>query len=105
MDISIEWHQYILGYVTAPLWSSCAFLLFHLSNPILHPGVFSFQIKEWFQFNMLQAHLLVMNTIYDNKSSKNIGLVFEAAVAYLQTLFLLLFIRSMATIIMCIMSE
>ncbi len=54
---------------------------------------------------MLQAHLLVMNTIYDNKSSKNIGLVFEAAVAYLQTLFLLLFIRSMATIIMCIMSE
>ncbi len=64
---------------TAPLLSSCAFLLFHLSNPILLtgawrlvlfplllqvanfckiPSVFAFQIKEWFQFNMLQAHLL-----------------------------------------------
>ncbi len=31
---------------------------------------------------MLQAHLLVINNIDDNKSSKNIGL-FEAAVAYL----------------------
>ncbi len=24
-------------------------------------SVFAFQIKEWFQFNMLQAHLLVIN--------------------------------------------
>ncbi len=34
---------------------------------------------------MLQAHLLVIiiNNIDDNKSLKNIGLVFEAAVAYL----------------------
>ncbi len=35
-------------------------------------SVFAFQIKEWFQFNMLQAHLLVINNIDDNKSSKKI---------------------------------
>ncbi len=79
-----------MANVTAPLWSSCAFLLFHLSNHILLTGdwrwvlfplllqvanfckitsVFAFQIKEWFQFNMLQAHLLVINNIDDNKSS------------------------------------
>ncbi len=58
------------------------FSFFHLSNPILLTGdwrlvlfqlllkfadfckiasVFAFQIKEWFQFNMLQANLLVIN--------------------------------------------
>ncbi len=31
-------------------------------------SVFAFQINEWFQFNMLQAHLLVINNIDDNKS-------------------------------------
>ncbi len=32
---------------------------------------------------MLQTHLLVINYIDDNKSSKNVGLIFEAAAAYL----------------------
>ncbi len=46
-------------------------------------SVFAFQIKEWFQFNMLQAHLLVINNIHQKKYWACFGLVFEAAVAYL----------------------
>ncbi len=62
-------------------------LLLQFANFCKIASVFAFQVKEWFQFNMLQAHLLVINNIDDNKSSKKywacFGLVFEAAVAYL----------------------
>ncbi len=54
-------------------------------------SVFAFQIKEWFQFNMLKAHLLVIKIVLMTyiiilmiiSHQKNIGFVFEAAVAYL----------------------
>ncbi len=50
-------------------------LLLQVANFCKIASVFAFQIKEWFQFNTLQANLLVINNIDDNKSSKNIGLV------------------------------
>ncbi len=36
-------------------------LLLQFANFCKIASVFAFQIKEWFQFNMLQAHLSVIN--------------------------------------------
>ncbi len=87
MDIFIEWPLYILGYKYVAMlqlsFEALVFFSFSIS-PILFcsqvigdefcshfccsfadfckiASVFAFQIKEWFQFNMLQAHLLVIN--------------------------------------------